>query len=217
MDINLDHLSNLALPPVVLNSLLRSLYAALPSDGGDAEVTAENQETARAMFFALQPRDPAAAAAAVRAVAAHFACMDLYARAARPGLSDETVMRLRSTANATARGCEVTQRVPQAAPATAPEKRKATQQPKPEPAPHHKPPQESPDARFTPHDRFGQPIPRWETLKMTRAQMLATLAYPRDPELEKVALAEEAAMRAEQAALDANPPQPEVDAGEEEK
>src|SRR6185436_4845402 len=174
MDIDFpDHLSNLALPPVVLNSLLRSLYAALPSDGGDPEIAAENQETARAMFFALQPRDPAAAATAVRAVAAHFACMDLYARAARPGLSDETVMRLRSTANATTRACEVTRRVPPPSPAAAAEKRKAAQPPKPEPTPHRKPPGESPDARFTTHDRFGQPIPRWDTLKMTRAQMLA--------------------------------------------
>jgi hypothetical protein len=35
---------------------------------------------------------------------------------------------------------------------------------------------------------------------MTRAQVLATLAYPRNPELEAAAIAEEEAMIAEQAA-----------------
>lgn len=217
MDIHVpDHLSDLALPPVVLNCVLRSLYAALPSDGGTPETVAEDREAARAMFFALQPRDPAAAAAAARAIAAHFACMDLYARAARPGLSDETAMRLRSAATTTTRACEA-QRDPRPSPAAAAEKRTAASQPKQEPPAVRKPPQEPPDARFTAHDRFGQPIPRWDTLKMTRAQMLAVLAYPRDPELEKVARAEEAAMQAEQATRDAHPPQPKADASEDGK
>ena len=38
---------------------------------------------------------------------------------------------------------------------------------------------------------------------MTRTQMLATLAWPRDPTLEAAAIAEEEAMIAEQAALEA--------------
>ena len=38
---------------------------------------------------------------------------------------------------------------------------------------------------------------------MTRAQVLAMLAYPRDPKLEWAALKEEAAMVAEQTALNA--------------
>jgi hypothetical protein len=39
---------------------------------------------------------------------------------------------------------------------------------------------------------------------MTRAQALASLAWPRDPKLEAAAIAEEEAMMAEQAALDAH-------------
>jgi hypothetical protein len=41
---------------------------------------------------------------------------------------------------------------------------------------------------------------------MTRAQVLASLAWPRDPKLEAAAIAEEEAMMAEQAALDAHGP-----------
>jgi hypothetical protein len=53
---------------------------------------------------------------------------------------------------------------------------------------------------FQPRDRFGRPIPRARTDLMTRAQVLASLALPRDPKLEAAALAEEAAMMAEQSA-----------------
>ena len=54
-----------------------------------------------------------------------------------------------------------------------------------------------------PRDRFGKPIPTGRTDLMTRAQLRASLAIPRDPKLEAEALAEEEAMIAEQAAIDA--------------
>ena len=56
---------------------------------------------------------------------------------------------------------------------------------------------------FQPRDRFGEPIPDLRTDLMTRAQLRASLAIPRDPKLEAEALAEEEAMIAEQAAIDA--------------
>jgi hypothetical protein len=57
---------------------------------------------------------------------------------------------------------------------------------------------------FQPRDRFGQPIPGGRVDQMTRALVLASLAWPRDPKLEAAAIAEEEAMMAEQAALDAH-------------
>jgi hypothetical protein len=56
---------------------------------------------------------------------------------------------------------------------------------------------------FQPRDRFGEPISDLRTDLMTRAQLRASLAIPRDPKLEAEALAEEEAMIAEQAAIDA--------------
>ena len=56
---------------------------------------------------------------------------------------------------------------------------------------------------FQPRDRFGKPIPDLRSDLMTRAQLHASLAIPRDPKLEAEALAEEEAMMAEQAAMDA--------------
>src|SRR4051812_4009379 len=83
------------LSPRLLDRLLRGLAAALPS--------AEDLDAAEELFFAMQPRDAVEAAAAVRAVAAHFASMDMYARAARAGMSDDTVLKLRASANTCSR------------------------------------------------------------------------------------------------------------------
>ncbi len=92
-----------SLPRSVLNCLLRMLLAALPLDGLSPEIAAETEDAARHMFLDLQPGNAAEAAAAARSVAAHFAAMQMYARAARPGLSHETAMRLNSNANACSR------------------------------------------------------------------------------------------------------------------
>ncbi len=195
-----------ALSPAVLNCMLRLLAASLPMDGASAEIRAENLEAAREMFLASKPQDAVEAAAVVRSVAAHFASMDMYARAARPGLTDETARRLRASATACARAAEAAKRSMAKPPATAIRKSAKTEALPPTPVDYSKPtvvPPEPRDECFQPRDRFGNPIPNWRTDLMTKAQLYAALAYPRNPELEKVALAEEEAMIATQQAEDA--------------
>jgi hypothetical protein len=144
--------------------------------------------------------------------------MDNFARAARPGMSDDTVTRLRGSGLAAGRAYAAWARL-------LCNRRSAAQQPQPPAAaaprpqaPAAEPAGETaevpagfialrPGAKpipavemFQPRDRFGRPIPRARTDLMTRAQVLAALALPRDPKLEAAALAEEAAMMAEQSA-----------------
>jgi hypothetical protein len=191
-----------SLPTALLATLLRMLAAAVPTAGLTPETAAETIEAARLLFFAMRPRDAVEAAAAVRAVAAHFASMDMYARAARPGISDPTARSLHASAQASDRAAAAPREAAISAPA-ADTKPSASAPPTaaPEPADPPKPPV---DDRFQPHDRFGQPIPRWDTQKMTKAQLYAVIAYPRDPEMEKAALADEVAMQAEQEQAAAN-------------
>ena len=59
------------------------------------------------MFEAFQPADALEAVQAANAVAAGLAAMDSFTRAARPGLSDQTVTRLRSSALAAGRVFDV--------------------------------------------------------------------------------------------------------------
>ena len=190
------------LSPILLACLLRQLLAALPA-AATPGLAAENAEAARQLFFARQPRDPTEAAAAARAVTAHFAAMDLHNRAAQPGLSADTTRRLRASAMACSRAAAATDRVP---------RRAAPAEPKP-PKPATPPRvlddptgilSVDPNDRFQPHDRFGQPIERWDTQRMTRAQVVAALAFPRDPAAEAAALADEARLIAEQQALEAS-------------
>jgi len=87
-----------------LRCLLRILASALPAaDSHDREFAADRWDLARELFFAMGPRNAVEASLAARAVAAHFAAMDLYARAALPGTSDEKAMRLRGKAIAESR------------------------------------------------------------------------------------------------------------------
>jgi len=195
-----------SLPRAVLNCLLRMLAAVLPNDDLAPDIAAENWQCARTMFFALQPRDAAEAAAAVRAVAAHFAAIDMHYRAFRPGLSDDTAMRLRASANTCARAADAGQRALRKPPVAAPPKpRKADAPVPPSPAPAPSPPVplDPSTLRFYPRDRYGNTIRLWQPEQLTKAQLYAALACPRDPELEAAAIAEEEAMIAEQAALDA--------------
>ena len=71
-------------------------------DQTEASRTA-NLTLARTMLEAFHPADATEAAAAARAVAAHFAAMDSFARAAKPGVSDEKAIRLRANAIAAGR------------------------------------------------------------------------------------------------------------------
>ena len=192
------------LPPAVLNCLLRMLAAALPSEGLTPEIIAENLEFARAMFFAFQPHDAAEAAAAIRAVAAHFASMDMHARAFKPGLSDDTVMRLRASTNTCTRVADAARRALRKPPAATPKPRRSeAAHEAAAPAPPPAVPCDPSALRFYPRDRYGNTIRLWQPEQLTQAQLHAALACPRDPELEAVAIAEEEAMIAEQAAQDA--------------
>ena len=185
------------LPPGVVNCMLRLALAALPV-AETPEIAAENAETARAMFFALQPKDAAEAAAAVRSIAATFASLDLYARAARPGLSDETARSLRASANACSRTADAAERRFRK-PAPKPQRPAA---PEPEPPPPRPEPEPEPEP-FQPRDRFGQPISCLDNDRMSMAQRRARYAWPPNPEFIAIALAEEEAAIAEQKALEA--------------
>jgi hypothetical protein len=94
--------------PDLLALLLAALAKIIP---GYAEMNeadrAANLALARTMFEASQPADALEAVQAANAVAAGLAAMDSFARAARPGLSDQTVTRLRSSALAAGRVFDV--------------------------------------------------------------------------------------------------------------
>ena len=185
-----------SLPGAVLNCMPRLLLAALPA-ATTPEIAAEDADTARAMFFALQPRDAAEAAAAARSVAAHFASLNLYARATRPGLSDHTARSLCASANACSRAADAAARR-----IRKPERKPAAAPPPPEPEVPLRP-RPVPEEPFQPRDRFGKPIPPIDSERMTMAQRRARYAWPHNPGLEAIAIAEEEAMIAEQRALEA--------------
>ena len=92
--------SSTQLDPVWVDLLMQARAQAMPGGAAAAE---ENLAFARLLFEAMQPADAAEAALAARAIAAHAAAMDGFARAARPGLSDETVIKLRTNALAAGR------------------------------------------------------------------------------------------------------------------
>jgi hypothetical protein len=186
----------------LIQRLLKALDATVPAGVTASQADRdENRQATRELFESLDPRDPAEAQLAAIAIAAAQSAMDNFARAARPGVSDETAIRLRGSALTAGRTYAAAlrtlrKRVPQPAAA-----RKATAAPRP--APVAEPPRPAaaiPQGRdeFQPRDRFGKPIPIFRTDQMTRTQMLATLAWPRDPTLEAAAIVEEEATIAEQ-------------------
>jgi len=199
---------------IFLRCLLQALAATIPAGTGPASATAEawaeQWDAARELFDAMQPRNPIEAVLAARAVAAHHASMDMYARAAVPGTTDEKALRLCASAAAASRSFDTALRMlekRQAKPRDAagkpaskrpPAPARAAQQPAvaepptpPAPIPHVE--------LFQPRDKFGQPIPAWRYEWMTPAQRRAAYCYPRNPELEAAAIAEEEAMIAEHA------------------
>ncbi len=107
-----------------LKLLVDTLAAMVPGSGDDTNET--RREIAHLFFEAFQPKDAVEVMIAARAVAANHASMDAFARAARPGLSDDTAMRLRANAVAAARVCDAAVRV-------------LNKRPKPQPQPTGKP------------------------------------------------------------------------------
>jgi hypothetical protein len=85
-------------------SLLDMLARTVAGESLSAEA---NQRIARTLFAAFKPIDAMEAAMATRAVVGFLACMDSFARAAKPGVSDEKAIRLRSSAATGARQFDV--------------------------------------------------------------------------------------------------------------
>ena len=78
--------------------LLQGLAATMPgANRDDMEQWGERWEATRELFDSLDPRNPADAQLAAIAVAAAQSSMDNFARASRPGVSDEAAVRLRSS------------------------------------------------------------------------------------------------------------------------
>lgn len=88
-------------------ALIATLEKVIPGDAADRQA---GLSMAREMLEAARPSDPEQAAATIRAIAAHFAAMDAFARAAKPGVGDAEAVRLRNNAIAAARLCETLSR-----------------------------------------------------------------------------------------------------------
>jgi hypothetical protein len=208
-------------PPsaALVRRLLHALVAAMPASMRDELATPEEDRAiALELFEAAEPHDAAEAQRAAINIATGFASLGSFVRAAQAGVSGETATRLRASGLAAERACGSALRA-QTKPAErplAPKRVPPREQPEPEPAaPPAAPPAQVPTGHialqagaapipiieaFQPRDRLGQPIPPHRVDLMTRAQVLAALASPRDPELEATALAEEEAMIAEEEA-----------------
>jgi len=189
-----------ASPPfaAALRQLHKVLAAATPAAGADPSERAEALDATHELFAALAPRDAAEAYLAAIAAASAQSALDNFVRAARPGISDDTAIRLRAAGLAAGRAYASAFRTL---------RRRAPEQPAADPAAEAPSPvcEAAPkpagdQGEFQPRDRSGKPIPTFRTDLMTRAQVLAVLSYPRDAALEAAAIAEEAAMIAEWAA-----------------
>lgn len=125
--------------------LIDTLAGMLPGPDDDTNTLATRRDLARILFEAFKPRDAVQAMLAARAVAAHHATMNGFARAAAPGMSDETVIRLRANAIAASRSFDAVLRTldkrrkeaaePASPPVTGVERRQTAAQPAPQPAP----------------------------------------------------------------------------------
>jgi len=194
-------------------TLMQALGKTIPH--ATADEWAEKWDAAREEFDSLNPRTPAEARLAAFAVAAMAGAMDSFERAARPGLSDEKAGRLRGSALAVGRfyksvmltlGKSANPAKPSRPASSSPAPAEPAAAPEDEPCPpgfirlapgakpikHHE--------TFQPRDRYGKPIPTYRYQDMTPAQRRATYRLPRDKDLEAIAIAEEEAMIAEEAA-----------------
>jgi hypothetical protein len=100
------------LPPGFADTLIDALVRTVPAIAADAPNNpAECRETVRVMFTAMQPRNVTEAVLAAEAIAAFHAAMDMYARAAKPGTSDDKAIRLRNNALGGSRGFDTTLRL----------------------------------------------------------------------------------------------------------
>ena len=209
MDMTTEHRSHSVngggpLSRPIVQRLLKALDATVPTGATASQSDRdENRQATRELFESLDPRDPAEAQLAAIAIAAAQSAMDNFARAAQPGVADETAIRLRSSALTAGRTYR--RRITHIAQARAATGSDTQGDSRTRAGTRCRPAAAIPLGRdeFQPRDRFGKPIPIFRTEQMTRTQMLATLAWPRDPTLEAAAILEEEAMIAEQGALEA--------------
>ncbi len=90
--------------PAFIALLLAAVANSIPDDDATSDADrADRLSMARTLFEAFEPADALEAARAANAVAACLAAMDDFARAARPGVSDEKAVRLRGNALAAGR------------------------------------------------------------------------------------------------------------------
>ena len=90
--------------PAFLTLLIDAIARTIPADADQGAAAREAGLTmARTLLEAWQPADAMEAALAARAIAGHLAAMDSFARAAKPGVSDEKAIRLRANAFAAGR------------------------------------------------------------------------------------------------------------------
>jgi hypothetical protein len=203
MDMHIpDHKPSAPLSHNFKTRMLKAIAGTVPADAGDDPAAPDEKiETMQELLDALDPRDAADAQLAAIAIAAALSAIDGFTRAARAGISDETAVRLRSNALAAGRAyATARQTLRKRAPVPAAVSR-------PSPAVTASRPADVPDRRhdeFKPRDRFGKPVSAFRTDRMTRAQLLATVALPRDPVRDAATVAEHAAMATEEieAALD---------------
>jgi hypothetical protein len=128
--------------PAFRARLIREMAAAAPPAAGEEQPSRDEKLRDMAeLFDAFDPRDAAEAQLAAFAVAAIQAGMDSLTRAARPGMSDDTVTRLRTSAFAAGRTyaaiLRMRRRVVRPEPAAAKPKPKTETQPRVTPADGH--------------------------------------------------------------------------------
>jgi hypothetical protein len=90
--------------PAFLTLLIDAIAKTIPADPDQGAAGREaGLAMARTLLEAWEPADAMEAALAARAIAGHLAAMDSFARAAKPGVSDEKAIRLRANAIAAGR------------------------------------------------------------------------------------------------------------------
>jgi hypothetical protein len=199
--------------------LLDAVRGSVPlAEHEDATVVAARQQGACTLYAAMRPRDAVEAALAARAVAAHHAAMDMYARAGQPGTANDAVIRLRAGAIAASRSFDATLRVlqlrqaqpldaqvnvPPVSPAhSAVVLMRAEEATPPAEAPADKPqplPEAGPSAApgHQPKGWFRGPIPTLAVEPVTMVRHSAASTAPYDIAGQGAAMAEEAAAIAE--------------------
>ena len=189
--------------------MLDQLANALPPL--ETETPAANalrHEVARAMVLATHPADPIEAALAISAAVAYQACLASTALAASPGLTSlqssrhartaiaqDRAFRAGVAALAKHRGAPAQPRSPKRARTASPPGSEPEPQPDDDPIPHL--------PQFQPRDRHGNPIPLYRFRDMTPKQRRATYGDPYDTATQAIAIEEEDAAIAAQAAEDA--------------